>query len=185
MSEKNGRIHRRERDVCATLGSLLFVIAVQIFLFLQARSTISAHAVPVTGIREAALTPRKSGLPGGAIVLASPFILLAALALRAYTEYGLPRARVHIVFEPSWVAPPSAARAYGLLLLLGLICVVLFTVELALSKGMRRVSASGPFSVMELRSHRISELILLGIQYLLVFLSWLSITTSMSVNIKE
>lgn len=167
------------------LGSLLFVIAVQIFLFLQARSAISAHAVPVTGIREAALTPRKSVVPGGAIILASPFIVLAALAVLAYAEYGLPRARVHIVFEPSWVAPPSATRAYGLLLLLGLICVVLFTVELALSKGTRRVNARGPFSVMEVRSHRISELMLLGIQYLLVFLGWLSITTSVSVATKE
>lgn len=167
------------------VGSVWFVIAVQLFLFLQARSAISAHAVPVTGIREAALTPRKSAVPGGPIVLASPFIVLAALALRAYAEFGLPRARVHIVFEPSWLVPPTPARAYGLLLLLGLICGVLFTVEVALSKGMRRINASGAFLVMELRSQRISELILLGIQYLLVFLGWLSITTSMSAATKK
>jgi uncharacterized membrane protein len=167
------------------LGSLLSVIAVQTFLFLEARSAISAHAVPVTGIREAALTARKPGLPGSTIVLASPFLVLAALALRAYAEYGLPRGRVHIAFDPTWLAPPSAARAYGLLLLIGLICVVLFTVELALIKGMRRVNASGVFSVMELRGQRISEVLLLGIQYLLVFLAWLSITTSMSSATKE
>lgn len=61
--------------------ALLAHTAVTFAAWVWVRRDVMPHAEPLAPVRSAAITPRETGVPGGALALAGPFLIVAVAAL--------------------------------------------------------------------------------------------------------
>jgi uncharacterized membrane protein len=96
----------------------------------------------VSDIREASLEPERAGLPGGAVMQAGPFVLLAAAALWLSTRWStLPeRLPAHWNWrgDPDRFVSRSALGATLPLLIGGAVCLLLLAIQIGIRYGAAR-----------------------------------------------
>jgi uncharacterized membrane protein len=144
-------------------------VAGQTLAFLAAHHRTLAHAAQPSTVREAALTPRRSKLPGGPVLQAGPFLVVASAAVwMAMRWHELPaRFPTHwdATGRPDAWATRSVTSVFGISVIGFVMCGLLLLLGAALLTGSRRVSAVGPRAHAEQRFRFITLAVLLAAEY--------------------
>jgi uncharacterized membrane protein len=142
--------------------------------FLVARKRTIPHHVEPTTQREATLAPRDTSLPGGWLVQAGPFLILAAIGTYLALNWDRIPARVPIHWGVDGL--PDGWAAKGLVSVFGctaiglMICLLVAGLGHGISRGVRRINSTGAADSRETRFIRVISFFLLGTEYWLAVL---------------
>lgn len=156
------------------LGSVALALAGWTCAFVRARSRTLPHHVEPSAAREAALHPRRVRLPGGWMVQAGPFAILAAAGLWLGLRWDRIPARIPIHWNaagiPDGWSGKSPASVFGVAVIGLLTCSMLSVIMVSIFAGARRVHVSGPEAERGERFLRAMFLALLGLEYWMALL---------------
>jgi len=160
-----------ERPVLLVAGVLWQVVGATV-AFLVGHQQALPHAVAPSPIREAQLVRRRDSLPGGPLLQAGPFaiVALSGLWLALHWQQLPERFPTHWGFDGqpnAWVARTPAAL-FGNLGAGALVCAGLVALGYGILRS-RRIQASGAAGAGEQRFRAVSLGILLGAEYLVAF----------------
>jgi uncharacterized membrane protein len=137
----------------------------------RARALVLPHAVSPSPVREATLTPRRPGLPGGPVALIGPFAIIASAAVVLAVRWDrLPnRFPVHwnAALQPDGWSVRSAGTVFGPLVIGVVMCAVLLFIAYGITRWSRRVNVRGTPAVLEERFRGIVFKLLLASSYAL------------------
>ena len=141
--------------------------------FLVAHRGTIPHATPGSTVREADLRPRRSRLPGGFLLQAGPFLILAAAAVWIGTQWDRLPARFpshwDLAGAPDAWATRSVAGVFGPSAVGSVVCASILLLGIGLLARTRRVSVSGSAGMAEERFRFLTLAVLLGVEYLIAF----------------
>lgn len=160
--------------------ALLLQLGAYFGVFYRARRLVLPHAVAPTTIREAQVGKRDRRIPGGWVIAAGPFALLAASAIYLGMHWHQIPARLALHWDVHGQPVRWAARSLGTVFLpLFIAPVVLFVMTLLLygiAHWLRPIYAGGIQGEHESRFRRTASTILLAVEYwIAVLFSWLAI----------
>jgi len=139
--------------------------------YYRARRRVMPYAVPPATLREAALTPHQVRLPGGWMVHAGPFALLAAVAVWLELHWSeIPnRFPIHwgIDGRPNGWATRSVAGVFAPLAIGALICALLGFLAYAILRWSRVIQVGTVAGENEQCFRRIVVSVLIATEYLL------------------
>ncbi len=160
--------------------ALLLQLGAYFGVFYRARRLVLPHSVAPTTIREAQVGKPNRRVPGGWVIAAGPFILLAASAGYLGTHWQQIPARLILHWDIHGEPDRWAARSLGSVFLpLVIAAVILLAMTLLLygiAHWLRPIYPGGLQGEHESRFRRIASIMLLALEYWIALLcSWLAI----------
>ena len=160
------------RPVLSTV-SILVVVAGSVIALASANRQARAHAVPASVVREASLVIREDRLPGGWIITAIPFLILAAAGVYLHARWDEIPNRFPIHFDingqPNGWANKSAVSVYGMLGMGAGICLMMAILAFSIMRT-RRVALRGSAARYEQRFRSTSVWAMLAVEYFMAIL---------------
>jgi len=154
-----------------TLAALFLMGAGFFLAYYRARARVLPHAVAPVSLREAALVPRETRLPGGWPVQFPPFALLAGTAIWLHLHWDQipPTFPIHwgANGQPNNWATRSFAGVYGPLLIGALQCALMAFLAYALLRWSRPIRVGGAAGEGERRFRFVVVSTLVAVEYLL------------------
>jgi uncharacterized membrane protein len=158
--------------------ALLLQLGAYFAVYYQARRRVLPHAIVPTTVREAQVSPRSRRIPGGWVIAAGPFALLAACAGYLGTHWQNIPTRLILNWGAHGQPDRWASRSLGTVFFPFLMAVVILLVLTLLLYGiahwLRPIYASGLQAEHESRFRRTASLLLLALEYWVALLfAWL------------
>ena len=159
------------------IAGLIVQEAGALFAYFAARAQVKPHAVEPTAVREAALSLRRQGLPGGWLAQAGPFALLAAAAVYLQLHWSAIPERFPIHWglngQPNGWATRTVTGVYGPLLIAAAICAMLGGLAYGVLRGSRPIRIGGPSGQAEAGFRSTVAAVLVGAEYLMaIVFTW-------------
>jgi len=170
-------IHEPHYLLGLTLAGPFLQIVGFFFAYYRARKQVLPRAVAPATVREAALVPRETRLPGGWLLQFPPFALLAATAIWLHLHWS----QIPEVFpihwgpsgQPNGWATRSLAGVYAPLLMGGMLCALMGFLAYATLRWSRLIRVGGAAGETEGRFRLIVVSILVATEYFLaIVFSW-------------
>ncbi len=143
--------------------AVLLHVAVTVSAWIWTHRLVLPHGQPAADVRSAAITPRRTDVPGGALVLAGPFIIVAVAALVVYANWDLVPDRI-----PLWqrgssgqTVAKSVNSVFWPFAFVGALLVAFTLQTVFLLKRTRQIAAGGPS--FEAEAHFKHRTVLYGI----------------------
>jgi len=141
---------------------------------LRARRRVTPRGVAPSTVREADLAPRPARFPGGWVLQAGPFAILAGVALwlQFHWEQIPDRFPVHwgIDGKPNGWATRSFSGVFGPLIIAASICATMLLLAYGILHWTRRINVRGGPGQSEIRFQHTGLSVLLAVEYLMALL---------------
>lgn len=136
--------------------AVLLHVTITVGAWIWTHRRVLPHTQPPADVRSAAITPRQTGVPGGAFVLAGPFIVVAVAALVVYANWDAIPDRIPSMRRgASGGMVTKSANAVFFPFVFTAALLVAFTMQtIFLLKRTRQIAAAGPSFEAEARFKR-------------------------------
>lgn len=120
------------------------------------RRLVTPHAEPLAPVRSAVITPRETSIPGGALLLAGPFIIVALAAVFVYANWAAIPDHFPSMGRGSAgrLTTKSVSTVFGPFVFTAALLVAFTMQTLFLVKRTRQIAAAGPSFDAEARFKR-------------------------------
>lgn len=152
---------------------ILWIIGGATVAFLRARREVMPHAAKPSTVREASLTPIHEGLPGGWIVQALPFAILAGVGIYLHLHWNQIPARFPIHWDLQGHASGWSTRTpegvYLPLIIAAGVCGTMLLMALLIKYTSARIYTSRTMAAKQMEFRRAVFWVLLGVEFVITF----------------